>query len=50
MSDEDRDDAPTGQSEGTEVTPASEDAYPSLELTQLTESERGGHDWFSDDE
>lgn len=44
MTDEDRDPAPTDQGEDLEVAPASEEAYPSLELTQLTESERGGYD------
>lgn len=44
MTDEDRDPAPSEQGEDGEITTAGEDAYPALELTQLTESERGGHD------
>ncbi len=50
MTDEDHDDAPTGDSESPEVMPASEEAYPALELTQLTESDRGGRGWLADDE
>jgi hypothetical protein len=51
MSDEDTDETPTDSGKDQEVAPASDEAYPALELTQLTESDRGGHDdWFLDDE
>ncbi len=46
MSDDD-DNAPADQGEDSEVAPASEEAYPALELTQLTESDRGAHDGWA---
>jgi hypothetical protein len=50
MTDEDRDDGPTDYGQDLEVEPASEEAYSSLELTQLSESEVGGHNWLPDGE
>ncbi len=52
MTDEDRDETPTGTDSDLEVVPASEEAYPSLELDQLTESdrsERGGWRYLDDE-
>jgi hypothetical protein len=44
MSDEEPDDTPTDSGEGLEATPEPEQAYPSLELDKLSESDHGGHD------
>jgi hypothetical protein len=44
MSDEDTDDTPTDSGQDLEVTPEPEQAYSSLELDKLSESDHGGHD------
>jgi hypothetical protein len=51
MSDEDAGETPADSDQDLEVSPAGDEAYPALELTQLTESDCGEHDdGFPDDE
>jgi hypothetical protein len=44
MSDDEPNDTPTDSGEDLEATPEPEQAYPSLELDKLSESDHGEHD------